>query len=97
MTAGPVNLSCPAGLYWSVDVRSKGPDRAQPNRAVDYEQVFRDAAPGLWRAIYAFAAGRRAVADDAGADNPTKAMTFWGSSRPNANGPRASGGVYHIS
>ena len=43
-------------------MRGKGPDRV---RAVDYEQVFRDAAPGLWRVIYAFAAGRRAVADDA--------------------------------
>ncbi len=53
------------------DVRGKGPDRV---RAVDYEQVFRDVAPGLWRAIYAFTAGRRAVADDAVAEAFARAL-----------------------
>ena len=55
-------------------MRSKGPDRAPPSRAVNYEQVFRDAAPGLWRAIYAFAAGQRAVADDAVAEAFARAL-----------------------
>jgi hypothetical protein len=68
MLAGAVNLSGPAALYWRVELRSKGSDRAQPGGAVDYEQVFRDAGPGLWRAIYAFAAGQSAVADDAVAE-----------------------------
>lgn len=56
------------------DVRGKGPDRIRPGRAVDYEQVFRDAAPGLWRTVYAFAAGRRAVADDAVAEAFARAL-----------------------
>lgn len=71
---GTVNLLGPAALYWSVELRSKGPDRAQPGRMVDYEQVFRDAAPGLWRTVYAFAAGRWAVADDAVAEAFARAL-----------------------
>jgi len=55
-------------------VRGKRPDRVRPGTAVDYEQVFRDAAPGLWRTIYAFAAGRRAVADDAVAEAFARAL-----------------------
>jgi RNA polymerase sigma-70 factor (ECF subfamily) len=58
-----------------VELRSKRrPDRAPPSRAVDYEQVFRDAAPGLWRAIYAFTAGQRTVADDAVAEAFARAL-----------------------
>lgn len=55
-------------------MRGKGPDPVRPSTAVHYEQVFRDAAPGLWRAIYAFAAGRRAVADDAVAEAFARAL-----------------------
>ena len=55
-------------------MRGKPPDRVQTGAAVDYEQVFRDAAPGLWRTIYAFAAGRRAVADDAVAEAFARAL-----------------------
>jgi RNA polymerase sigma-70 factor (ECF subfamily) len=36
--------------------------------------VFRDAAPLLWRTIYAFAAGRGAVADDAVAEAFARAL-----------------------
>jgi RNA polymerase sigma-70 factor (ECF subfamily) len=57
-----------------VELRSQEPERAPPRAAVDYEQVFRDAAPGLWRTIYAFAAGRRAVADDAVAEAFARAL-----------------------
>jgi len=56
------------------DVRGKPPDRIRPGAAVNYEQVFREAAPGLWRTIYAFAAGRRAVADDAVAEAFARAL-----------------------
>lgn len=56
------------------DVRGKYPDRAPPGRVVDYEQVFRDAAPGLWRTIYAFTAGQRGVADDAVAEAFARAL-----------------------
>lgn len=55
-------------------MRGKQPDQVRPGAAVDYEQVFRDAAPGLWRTIYAFAAGRRAVADDAVAEAFARAL-----------------------
>jgi RNA polymerase sigma-70 factor, ECF subfamily len=50
------------------------PDRVRPGAAVNYEQVFQDTAPGLWRTIYAFAAGRRAVADDAVAEAFARAL-----------------------
>jgi len=56
------------------DVRGKRPDQVRPGTAADYEKVFRDAAPGLWRTIYAFAAGRRAVADDAVAEAFARAL-----------------------
>lgn len=56
------------------DVRSREPDRAPPGVAVDYEQVFRDAGPGLWRTIYAFAAGQREIADDAVAEAFARAL-----------------------
>jgi RNA polymerase sigma-70 factor (ECF subfamily) len=55
-------------------VRTKGPSRVHPGSATDYEQVFRDAGPGLWRTIYAFAAGRRVVADDAVAEAFARAL-----------------------
>jgi RNA polymerase sigma-70 factor, ECF subfamily len=63
------------------DVRGTQPDRARPGAAVDYEQVFRDAAPGLWRTIYGFAAGRRAVADDAVAEAFARALEHAGQIR----------------
>jgi RNA polymerase sigma-70 factor (ECF subfamily) len=56
------------------DVRGKLPGRVRPGAAVNLEQVFRDAAPGLWQTIYAFAAGRRAVADDAVAEAFARAL-----------------------
>jgi RNA polymerase sigma-70 factor, ECF subfamily len=56
-----------------VKVRSMEPDRARLS-LVDYGQVFRDAAPELWRAVYAFSAGQRAVADDAVAEAFARAL-----------------------
>lgn len=54
-------------------MRGTPPEQARPV-AADLEQVFRDAAPGLWRTIYAFAAGRSAVADDAVAEAFARAV-----------------------
>jgi RNA polymerase sigma-70 factor (ECF subfamily) len=34
----------------------------------DLEHVYRESAPGLWRAVYGFAGGRRDVAEDAVAE-----------------------------
>jgi RNA polymerase sigma-70 factor, ECF subfamily len=64
-----------------VDVRGMGPDRVRAGTAIDYEKVFRDAAPGLWRTVYAFAAGRRAVADDAVAEAFARALGHAGQIR----------------
>jgi len=63
------------------DLRGKGPDRVRAGTAINYEQVFRDVAPGLWRTIYAFAAGRRAVADDAVAEAFARALEHAGQIR----------------
>jgi DNA-directed RNA polymerase specialized sigma24 family protein len=63
------------------DVRGTQPDRARLGAAVNYEQVFRDAAPGLWRTIHGFAAGRRAVADDAVAEAFARALEHAGQIR----------------
>jgi len=38
------------------------------DHAVELDRRFADVAPGLWRTLYAFTAGRRAVADDAVAE-----------------------------
>jgi len=58
-----------------------GPDRVRAGTAIDYEKVFRDAAPGLWRTVYAFAAGRRAAADDAVAEAFARALGHAGQIR----------------
>jgi len=57
-------------------MRRPDADQAQPraDRAGNLERLFRDAAPGLWRAVYAFAAGRSAVADDAVAEAFARAL-----------------------
>jgi RNA polymerase sigma-70 factor, ECF subfamily len=39
-----------------------------------YERVFREVAPGLWRALFVFAAGRRDIADDAVAEAFARAL-----------------------
>ena len=43
------------------------------NDALD-EGLYRDVAPGLWRAIYVYAGARRDIADDAVAEAFTRAM-----------------------
>lgn len=76
LQAGEVLLTfqAPWASIGGWDLRGKGPDRARAGTAINYEQVFRDVAPGLWRTIYAFAAGRRAVADDAVAEAFARAL-----------------------
>ena len=56
------------------DVRKQEPDRVAPVGAPGFEQLFRQAAPGLWRTIFAFAGGRAAVADDAVAEAFARAL-----------------------
>ena len=48
---------------------------AEPGQAIDeYERLFRQAAPVLWRTIYAYAGGRKHVADDAVAESFARAL-----------------------
>jgi RNA polymerase sigma-70 factor, ECF subfamily len=57
-------------------MRSAEPDRIgqRPSRTGEIERVFTEVAPGLWRTIYAFSAGRAAVADDAVAEAFARAL-----------------------
>ena len=57
-------------------MRSAEPGRIgqRPGRAGQIERVFTEVAPGLWRTIYAFSAGRAAVADDAVAEAFARAL-----------------------
>lgn len=50
-----------------VDVAPHGP-------LGDLDELFRDVAPGMWRAIYVYAGARRDVADDAVAEAFTRAL-----------------------
>lgn len=46
-----------------------------PDRSLgDLEELYREVAPGLWRAIYAYAGGQRDVADDAVAEAFTRSL-----------------------
>jgi RNA polymerase sigma-70 factor, ECF subfamily len=42
--------------------------------ARDYERVFQESAPALWRALYGFTGGRRQIAEDALAEAFARAM-----------------------
>jgi RNA polymerase sigma-70 factor, ECF subfamily len=57
-------------------MRRDAADRTDPRAdpAVDLERLFKDVAPGLWRTVYAYAAGRPAVADDAVAEAFARAL-----------------------
>jgi RNA polymerase sigma-70 factor, ECF subfamily len=41
-----------------------------------YEELFREIGPGLWRALYVYAGGRREVADDAVAEAFARAIEY---------------------
>jgi DNA-directed RNA polymerase specialized sigma24 family protein len=43
--------------------------------AHDYEVIWRESGATIWRAVYAFAGGRRDVADDAVAEAFARAMS----------------------
>jgi len=62
-------------------VRKQEPNRLEPVGVAAFEQLFRQAAPGLWRTIFAFAGGRAAVADDAVAEAFARALERVGQSR----------------
>jgi RNA polymerase sigma-70 factor, ECF subfamily len=55
-----------------VDTRSE--HREGVDVSSDFEQLYRDAAPQLWRAIYGFVGGRRQVAEDAVAEAFARAI-----------------------
>jgi RNA polymerase sigma-70 factor (ECF subfamily) len=62
--APPTFCTCVAEAF---SVRRVAGDR-------DYERLFRESAPGLWRALYGFAGGRRQVAEDALAEAFARAI-----------------------
>jgi RNA polymerase sigma-70 factor (ECF subfamily) len=47
----------------------------------DYERIFREDGPTLWRTIYSYTAGRRQMADDAVAEAFTRAIAHDGAIR----------------
>lgn len=62
-------------------MRKQEPDRVAPEGVPGFEQLFQQAAPGLWRTIFAFAGGRAAVADDAVAEAFARALERFGQIR----------------
>jgi RNA polymerase sigma-70 factor, ECF subfamily len=58
-------------------VQLVSPDAEHPQGSgllSEFEQLYRDAAPQLWRAIYGFVGGRRQVAEDAVAEAFARAI-----------------------
>ena len=55
-------------------MRKQEPNRLEPVGVPAFEQLFRQAAPGLWRTIFAYTGGRAAVADDAVAEAFARAL-----------------------
>src|SRR6478752_3146114 len=41
---------------------------------ISQEELYREVAPGLWRAIYVYAGGRRDIADDSVAEAFTRSL-----------------------
>ena len=62
-------------------MRKQEPDPVAPVGAPGFEQLFRQAAPGLWRTIFAFAGGRATIADDAVAEAFARALERFGQIR----------------
>jgi len=60
----PVFCTCVSGT----------PTVSSVSKARDYERVFRESAPALWRALYGFTGGRRQIAEDALAEAFARAM-----------------------
>ena len=47
----------------------------------DFDSLFREIGPGLWRAVYAYSGGRREIADDAMAEAFARAIEHEGEIR----------------
>lgn len=77
-----VNVRAAPGLCTRVDptrptVQLVGPKAEHPEGSglvSEWEQLYRDAGPQLWRAIYGFVGGRRQVAEDAVAEAFARAI-----------------------
>jgi RNA polymerase sigma-70 factor (ECF subfamily) len=48
--------------------------RIEPTAGHDFDQLFREEGPGVWRTIYAFSGGRRDVAEEAVAEAFARAL-----------------------
>jgi RNA polymerase sigma-70 factor (ECF subfamily) len=69
-----VHAVAAGAMMTGVDDGSAAAIGAKPAGAHDFERLFRDDGPGVWRTIYAFSGGRRDVADDATAEAFARAM-----------------------
>jgi RNA polymerase sigma-70 factor, ECF subfamily len=63
------------------DPEVRGKSEVSAGEAHDFARLFAEDGPGLWRAIYAFTGGRRAVADDVVAEAFARAIAHAGSIR----------------
>lgn len=59
----------------------QGSGQVSADAAHDFARVFTEDGPGLWRTIYAFTGGRRAIADDVVADAFARAIAHSGTIR----------------
>jgi len=66
VNAGPVSTFCTCV--------AETPSVPSVSEGSDYERLFQESAPALWRALYGFAGGRRQVAEDALAEAFARAM-----------------------
>lgn len=57
------------------------PGVTRDERVHDFERLFREAGPGLWRTIYAFTGGRRQIAEEAVAEAFARAIAHAGGIR----------------
>jgi RNA polymerase sigma-70 factor (ECF subfamily) len=60
-------------MMLAVKERAVGNDAGS---AHDFAQLFREDGPGLWRTIYAFAGGRRDIAEDVTAEAFARALAY---------------------
>lgn len=60
-----------AEMMLTVEERAVEEQREAPH---DFERVFREDGPGLWRTIYAFTGGRRDIAEDVTAEAFARAI-----------------------
>ncbi len=62
-------------------VKGRGRPEAVSTPVHDFDRLFRDSGPGVWRTMYAFTGGRRDVAEEAVAEAFARAIAHSGTIR----------------